>query len=180
MNIAKPELAKQLPRYDYIVGVSLALMAFGLYLFTLAPTVLEADAGEFQFVPWLPGIAHPTGYPLYLMLGWLWSHLLPMGEVAWRMNLLSALFAAITVGLVYGLAQFLLEIVQPELSPLVHRLGAGLAATTFALTATFWSQALIAEVYTLHLLFITAILWLALKVVYRPTRWTAPGLAFVF
>ena len=64
---------------NWVVGTGLALAAFGLYLATLALTVLEADGGEFQFVPWLPGIAHPTGYPLYILLGWLWTHLLPFG-----------------------------------------------------------------------------------------------------
>ena len=58
---------------------------------TLAPTVLAGDGGEFQFVPYLLGVAHPTGYPLYTLLGWLWSHLLPVGDVAYRMNLFSAL-----------------------------------------------------------------------------------------
>src|SRR5688572_23602549 len=150
-------------RYDKIIALCLTVAALGLYSLTLAPTVLEADAGEFQFVPWLPGIAHPTGYPLYVMAGWAWSHLLPVGEVAWRMNLLSAVFAAVTVGLVYGLARCLLDIALPALPLPARSLGGGLAAATVAVTATFWSQALVAEVYTLHTLLVTAILWLTLK-----------------
>jgi hypothetical protein len=141
------------------------LIAFGLYWFTLAPTVLEADGGEFQFVPWLPGIAHPTGYPLYVLLGWLWTHLLPIGEVAWRMNLLSAVLAAATVGLVYAVARRMLDLTLPETPDLARLLAAVIAAATWAVSHTFWTQAIIAEVYALHALLVATILWL---VVYYP------------
>ncbi len=154
--------AKQSYNFDWLVGVGLALFALGLYLSTLAPSVLEADAGEFQFVPWLPGIAHPTGYPLYILLGWLWSHSVPIGEVAWRMNLLSALFGAITVGITYALARRLLDMTLPQTPIIACRLAAALSAVVFAVSPTFWSQAVIAEVYTLQALFITTILWLGL------------------
>lgn len=151
---------------DWAVGTSLALAAFGLYLATLAPTILEADGGEFQFVPWLPGIAHPTGYPLYILLGWLWTHLLPFGEVAWRMNLLSAVLAAAAVGLTYTVARQMLDRTLPA-TPLPARIIAAVtAAATFAVSHAFWSQALIAEVYTLHALFVAALLGLAVSYVF--------------
>lgn len=60
---------RRLTKFDGGVGLGLSIAALGLYIFTLAPGVLEADGGEFQFVPWLPGIAHPTGYPLYVLAG---------------------------------------------------------------------------------------------------------------
>ncbi len=150
-------------RWDSWVGISLTLGALALYTFTLAPTVLEADGGEFQFVPWLPGIAHPTGYPLYTLLGWLWSHLFFAGEVAWRMNLLSAIFAAVVVGLTYGAGRHLLSLVLTETPRAAQISAAAMTALTFAISRTFWSQALIAEVYTLHALFVTLIVWLALR-----------------
>ena len=153
-------------RLDWTIGAGLVLSAFGLYLSTLAPTVLEADGGEFQFVPWLPGIAHPTGYPLYVLLGWLWAHLLPLGEVAWRTNLLSAVLAAAAVGLTYAVARQMLDATLPA-TPFSSRIvAAALAAATFATSHTFWSQAIIAEVYALHALFVAAILYLALRSVF--------------
>jgi hypothetical protein len=139
------------------------LAALALYFVTLAPSVLEADSGEFQFVPWLPGIAHPTGYPLYILLGWLWTHSLPVGDVAWRMNLLSAVLAAAAVGLTYAVARRMAVAALPDAPPGSQMVAAVLAAATFALGHTFWSQAIIAEVYALHALFVAAILWLALK-----------------
>jgi len=146
-----------------LIGSGLALAALSLYLATLAPTVLEADAGEFQFVAWLPGIAHPTGYPLYVLLGWLWSHLFGLGDVAWRMNLLSAVIAGGTVGLSYTAVRLLLALTLPESPPPGRIMAAILAAVLFAVSPTFWSQAIIAEVYALHTCFVVLILWLALK-----------------
>ncbi|MCB0170662.1 MAG: DUF2723 domain-containing protein, partial [Anaerolineae bacterium] len=99
---------------DAAISLTVALVAFALFFSTLAPTVLEADAGEFQFVPWLPGIAHPPGYPLYTLLGWLWLHVLPFGEVAWRMNLLSALIAAGAIGLLVQVVRLVLNQTLPE------------------------------------------------------------------
>ncbi|MGD9318201.1 MAG: DUF2723 domain-containing protein, partial [Anaerolineae bacterium] len=139
---------------DGLIATLLGGAAFALYALTLAPTVLAGDGGEFQFVPYLLGVAHPTGYPLYTLLGWLWSHLLPIGDVAYRMNLFSAFWAALAVGLLYPTARSLLRQVFPSLLPLNRRLLALLAGVTFAVTPTFWSQALIAEVYGLHTFFV--------------------------
>lgn len=148
---------------DPAIAILLGAVAFALYTLTLAPTVLAGDAGEFQFVPYLLGVAHPTGYPLYCLFGWLWSHLLPVGDVAYRMNLFSALWAALAVGLLYPLVMTLLQLVLPGLSAAARRTIAALAASTFAVTPTFWSQAIIAEVYGLHLFFVVALLWLILR-----------------
>jgi len=106
---------------DWLVGLGVSLMALVLYTTTLAPTVLAADAGEFQFVAWLPGIAHPTGYPFYVLLGYFWTHLLPIGEVAWRMNLLSATCAALAVGVTYGVARQMIDATWP-LTPAAARM----------------------------------------------------------
>ena len=152
--------APKLNRYFIIGLIGLSLL---VYILTLAPTVLLADAGEFQFVPWLPGIAHPTGYPLYILLGWLFSHLLPFGEVAWRLNLFSAVAGAATIPIVYLISQTLTTRIWPEIPPGVHRLIAAGAALTFAFSHTFWSQVIIAEVYGLHALFVALVLWACLS-----------------
>ncbi len=172
--------ANRIRSLDWLAGGGAMLLALTLYGITLAPTVLEADAGEFQFVPWLPGIAHPTGYPLYVLLGWAWTHLLPWGEVAWRMNLLSAVFATITVGLTYAASRQLLDLAMPKTPPPARIGAAAVSAVTFAVTHTFWSQAIIAEVYALHALFAALILWLALKFSVSKNNQTGKILAFIF
>ncbi len=79
-----------------------------LYWFTLAPGVVGGDAGEHQFAVPLLGIPHTTGYPLYVLTGKLWTMLIPLGSMAWRMNLFSAfwgaLAAAVTALVVYRLS----------------------------------------------------------------------------
>ncbi len=147
--------------WDTALALLVGLLAFVLYLRTVAPGLLGSDSGEFQFAAWLGGFAHPTGYPLYLMLGWLWTHLKPFGDPAWRMNAFSALWAGVAVGLVYLVAARILRAIQPAdraAPPPVIRLTALFAALTFAVTPTFWSQAVIAEVYTLHAAFVSAVL----------------------
>lgn len=145
---------------DHGIAILLAGLALGLYLQTLAPTVLAGDAGEFQFAPYLLGIAHPTGYPLYLLLGWAWSHLIPIEDVAYRMNLFSAVWAAATVGLFYLLIRAFLNQATPALCPVLSRTVSALAAVFLAVTPTFWSQAIIAEVYSLHAFFCVLLVFL--------------------
>jgi len=140
----------------WVPPVALAAIVSGVYLNTMLPSLGEADTFEFQVIAPLLGVAHPTGYPLYVLLGKLFT-LLPFGTVAWRVNLLSVCLGTGAVVLLYRL---------------VHRLTgrwliAFVAALAFAFSATFWSQAIIAEVYALHNLLTAAILLLLLPVVDR-------------
>lgn len=144
------------------IAVLLAGVALGLYLRTLAPTVLAGDGGEFQFAPYLLGIAHPTGYPLYSLLGWAWSHLIPIGDAAYRMNLFSAAWAAATIGVFYLLVRIFLSQTTLALPSTLSRTVSALAALFLAVTPTFWSQAIIAEVYSLHAFFCVLLLYLLL------------------
>ncbi len=148
---------------EYPIAAAVGLIALAVYWATLAPTVLFADGGEFQFVPWLPGIAHPTGYPLYVLAGWLFSHALPIGDVAWRLNFFSAVTGAAAVALVYLLAETLAGQVFPAAGTGARRTTAIVAALSFAFGQTFWSQTIIAEVYSLHTLFVAAILWATMR-----------------
>lgn len=85
-----------------------AVLAGLFYFFTLAPGLNHTDAGELALVADSLGVAHPTGYPLFTILGWLFLKI-PIGPVIWQMNLLALLF---TVGGVYVFSRtalFLLE-----------------------------------------------------------------------
>lgn len=134
----------------WLVPLSLSLVALGLYLRTMLPSVGQADTFEFQVVVPRLAVAHPPGYPLYVLLGKLFTFL-PLGNVAWRVNLASAVFATGAVLVLYGLVTRL-EWWAPAL----------VAATALAFSATFWSQAVVAEVYTLHTLLVAVVLWLLL------------------
>lgn len=145
------------------IGWLAGAAALALYSATAAPGIAELfdDSLEFQLVAPTFAIAHPTGYPLYTLLGGLWSRLLfPVGNWAWRMNLFSALAAAGAVGLLFLLAR--------RLGRGSHWAGLG-AALAFAFGPVWWSQATVAEVYTLHLLFVAALLYAAVSLPPRPT-----------
>jgi len=141
---------------DTIIAAGITLAAFLLYVRTLLPGLGSRDTAELQWVAPALGLAHPTGYPLYTLLGWLWNQLPLGGTPAWRMNLFSAAAAALCVGVLYQVARALGQ--RPPVA----------AAATLALAASlaFWSQATIAEVYALAAL-IQALLLLALL------RWRA-------
>ena len=78
--------------------VAATLLVLAVYVRTLYPTVPGGDAGELIVEAWTMGTAHPPGYPLFTMLGYLWSHALPIGSVAYRVNALAAVFGAAAAG----------------------------------------------------------------------------------
>ena len=133
-----------------LAGSAAALFVFVLYLRTLAPTVLYyadpnmLDAVMLQMQVAVLGITHPTGYPTYLTLSHLFTYL-PVGDVAYRVNLASAAYGALAVGVVFG-AGYLLS------RRIVAAVVAGVA---FGLGGAIWSQAVIAEVYTMNALLIS-------------------------
>jgi len=146
-------------RARWTIPAALGLTTFALYLRTLLPSVGQADTFEFQVIVPRLGVAHPTGYPLYVLLGKLFT-LLPLNNVAWRVNLASAVFATSAVLVVYLI---LLRLTSSLSAQGVARwLPPFLAALAFAFSATFWSQAVVAEVYALHNLLVAVILWLLL------------------
>jgi len=129
----------------FIVTSAIALI---LYLQTANPGVYGGDTAEFQRVAFTLDLPHPTGYPLYILLGHAWITACPFGSVAAKMNLLSGVFAALTVGMVLVLVYRVTRRV----------VAAALAGLMLAVTSGFWSQAVIAEIYTLHTLLVSGIL----------------------
>jgi hypothetical protein len=136
------------------VGVALAgagatAFVFFLYVRTLAPTILPYDSPALLDVPMLQmqacvlGMTHPTGYPSYLMLTHLFTYL-PFGDCAYRTNLASAVYAALAVSAVFAAGYLLGRRVA----------AAAAAAIAFGVGVTLWSQAVMAEVYTLNAMFI--------------------------
>lgn len=145
--------------------------ALTLYLFTLAPGVVGGDAGEHQFAAPLLGIPHTTGYPLYILLGKLWTLVIPFGSPAWRMNLFSAVNGALAAGvtalIVYHLSHHAPRTTHHVSSFIFHPsafLSAFIAGLTLAAGLTMWQWSVIAGVRAMNVLFfavitLEAILW---------------------
>ncbi len=163
-------------RHFYALFVGLVL--FWAYVKTLAPTVSFFDSGELIAAAYTLGVAHPPGYPLYVLLGWLFSRL-PVGNVAWRLNLMSAFFATFASLMVYYITYGIIaqsrrdragslpsspisnpqpannhsqqqRKARPDPERMLHPVAAMIAALTFGFSMTHWQHALIAEVYTLN------------------------------
>lgn len=180
---------KYFQKYYYLLT---GLIAFVFYMLTIAPSVIEIDTGELATVQCTLGIAHPTGYPIYTMLGYLFSLLpLPFSKI-FQMNLLAAIYCAaavtifsITVKLVLdNLNTFQFNKIKKEktkkkkqsdkskvvsihstfvLSDNVKIIAAVFSGLFLALSKTFWFQSTSVEVYSLHLLLITIVIFVLIK-----------------
>ncbi|RLT33886.1 MAG: DUF2723 domain-containing protein [Chloroflexi bacterium] len=152
-------------RLDRRLAILTFALFLGLYSRTLAPGLLFGDPGEFQFAAWRFGLAHPTGYPLYLLLGGGWQHLAGLFGVdpATSLNAFSALLTAGAVAICYLAVLGWL----PKRTP-AALVSAFFAALLIGVNPTLWSQALIAEVYALHALFIALFLFLTARLSHSP------------
>lgn len=172
----------------YVVLTS--IFVFIIYLFTLAPSVVQIDSGELAAVQATLGIAHPTGYPLFTMIGYLFSLIpLPFSKI-FQLNILAAIYCSIGVGVFTYTIKYCLDnilvfrkknlskesakkekkkskeqstekqIEIPENFKLITAVFGGLS---LAFSRTFWFQSTSVEVYSLHLLLITLIIFFLLK-----------------
>ncbi|MGH7519670.1 MAG: glycosyltransferase family 117 protein [Gemmatimonadales bacterium] len=128
------------------------------YVITLAPTVTLWDAGEFITAAKVLGIPHPPGTPLFVLVSHVWGEVFAVGGYAWRLNLMSACFAAAGAGCLFLVAHRLLvaEVAWLRVG------GAAAAAILSAFTFTGWQNSNETEVYTLATFSIAAICWLCL------------------
>ena len=135
---------QQATNSQVLVFAFLLLSFMALYTRTAAPSVLSGDSAEFQLVAATLGVAHPTTYPLYTMLAALLSRILPFGDAAWRVTLVSSLCAAIAVSVFCVFSQRLRISYRAAL----------LSSFFLGVAPGLWNAATLAEVYTLLLLLI--------------------------
>lgn len=152
----------------FLAPVIVSVASFGLYFSTVAPGMLKGDSGEFQWAMASLNVPHATGYPLFTLLGYVWQQLPLDGPVAWRLNLLSAIYGAAAVGMVYLTSR---RLTGRDSAALV-------AAVIFALTPVFWFNASILEVYTLNAFFLALIIYLVLVWSDHPSGRSAIYFAF--
>lgn len=123
--------------------VAVLIASGALYVLTCAPGMLWQDSGLLVYRIWHNDLEGNLGlavaHPVYILLGILVKHL-PVGELAWRINLMSAVFGAVAVANLFLLLRLWLGGVMPAL----------IAAITLAVSWTFWLHAVIAEIYTLY------------------------------
>ncbi len=145
--IMKSSLLKRLLGTTIVFGGLLAL-----YIHTLLPGTVGGDAGELQYAGPILALTHPTGLPLYIFVGHIWSKVVVVGTVAYRMNLLAAFSGALACAIMFWMA---------------HRLYnkfflALILGLTCGFGATFWGQAVIADKYAFNTIFVALVVGLAM------------------
>ena len=177
-------------KYFYLLT---SLFVFIIYIITSAPSVVQIDSGELAAVQATLGIAHPTGYPLFTMIGYLFSLIpLPMTKI-FQLNILAAIYCSTAIGVFTYTIKFCLDNLssfkkkQPvrkesskkekkkskdknektekpaEIPENLKLLTAVLGGLILAFSRTFWFQSTSVEVYSLHLTLITLIILFLLK-----------------
>lgn len=143
---------------DYLSAGAVGLASLAIYLVTLYPGLGGGgDAAKFQYIGSVLGTPHPPGYSLYVLLSFLFAQL-PIGSLAYRINLMSAIAGmAAVVGVFITLRKLG-----------CHRIVAACAALARPCDRLPWYRGVGAEVYALNAGLIGLIIWLAL-------RWSATG-----
>ena len=162
--------------FTHLFPIAGGLLVFFIYLITLAPTVIQIDSGELAAVQATLGIAHPTGYPLFTMAGFLFQLIpLPVTTIL-KLNLLSALWSALAVTvfsvLVFDVLKYVLsknsinkrgkskeDILNHNMLILIS-VG---SAIMMGLGKTFWMQSTSVEVYSLQTFLFSLILLFSFK-----------------
>ena len=140
------------------------LIPFIVYMITLAPTVTFIDSGELATVASKLGVAHPTGYPFFTVLGRIFT-LLPVGDEVYRLNIMSAFLSSAALFMFFNLMAFLLgnkfiagdsntsasdKILSDEI---IYNISIA-SVFVLAFSRTFWDTANAIEVYSLHTFFL--------------------------
>jgi hypothetical protein len=159
------------------------LFVLVIYLITLAPGVVQIDAGELSAVASTLGIAHPTGYPLFTLIGFIFTKIFSFTSKIYALNILSALYTLGGFFFIIKINQIVLKNLKPqilkdrkskkkfeptlELSEKQISLLAVVGALAIAFSRTFWHQSTSVEVYSLHILLISASIYFFLKVYFK-------------
>ncbi|HEY3249691.1 MAG TPA: DUF2723 domain-containing protein, partial [Ignavibacteria bacterium] len=169
----------------HILAAASGLVCLIIYVITLNPTVTFLDCGELATVCYTFGVPHPTGYPLYLVLGFIWA-LLPLPfTVIYKLNLLSAVLGSAAVVISFYSINLILNNLgftqskikkksdakgqknQIESKDIVFLLISFFTAILTGLNRTYWFESTQTEVYALHSLFISILFYYCVKIYFN-------------
>jgi len=155
----------KLNKTDRVISLLIFVITFTVYFFTFSRSLFFTDSGELASVSSTLGIAHPTGYPLYTIISYLWLKIpLPFDHIT-QLNLLSSIFCGLSATILYLILSVLFfsnfeKTIDNRLS---IQLSSGLLAIGFGFTSIVWEQATTNEVYSLHFLMVNLFLYFLLK-----------------
>ncbi len=170
-----------------LAGWLVMLITLAVYILTANPDVGFTDSGELAAVCTTLGVAHPTGYPLFTLIGHLWTMLPLTVSPILKLNYFAGFCTAVSAMLFFYLVEFLLQNIKPKttVSKVKHAkkgkqtqsqaitqvtlpdnsitLIAAIVALLYGFADTVWAQAVAIEVYSLQLVIFTASIWLFLR-----------------
>lgn len=142
-------------KYDFLLGLILGI----IYLNTLLPGVgYSGDTAKFQFVGKILGIPHAPGFPTYVFINHFFTKFFPIGSLAYKANLLSAIFSVLCCIFLFHILTVLN----------IDKVISFITSLTFGLTYTMWTQSIIAEVYSLNIMFVAMIIYFL--IIWRKTE----------
>lgn len=130
-------------KLKYLPVTIFLIIVFVIFLKTMLPGQAFHDAGELQVIVPTLNIAHPTGYPTYILLSKILLTFIPVGEVAFKVNFLSIVYSILTLVLIYLI---LVKLTKDYLFSIIGIL-------ILAFVEPFWNYSGIANVHTLHRVF---------------------------
>jgi hypothetical protein len=163
MNSLSKNLSKDtIQRLHCLSAFTAFALSLFVYIFTLAPTVQLWDNGELIASAVTLGPSHPPGAPVYMLIGRLMSWIPISGDIACRLNFLSALCSSLAIMFTYLIiVRLIRRLGQPLYGDTILASLSG--ALTFAFTDAFWFNATEAELYSLSVLMTACLVWLILK-----------------
>ncbi len=146
-----------------LAGIAVFVFSFIIYYITLEPTTSFWDCSEFILSANKLEVNHPSGAPLFVLLGRLFTFLSfgDKQQIARSINLMSGLFSALTISFLYHIIVFLSKKISSKTFQIIGT--AVIGSLTFAFTDSFWFSAVEGEVYALSMFFLTICFWAILK-----------------
>jgi len=153
VDIKNPKYIIHNTVYTLVLSLVAFFLPLTLYLVTLAPTYIPIDSAEFALCMNFWGLCHPPGFPLYILLGKIFTGIFPLGSLIYKANLFSAIFGALTVLLAFAT---LVELkVKKEIAFLV--------ALFLAVNQILWEFSIASDVFTFGAFLTLAVFYLAFK-----------------
>lgn len=167
-------------KQEYLIGGALALFSLAVYAYTANPSIDVIDAGELTTVACTLGIAHPTGYPLFSMIGWIFTHLPIPLRMVYKANLMASFFCAAGIFFFFRFLVFFLggfSLRRADAKPAAPSrknetdnrraviIPAICGTLILAFSKTYWAQATSVEVYSLHMAFVMMLLFIFTKAI---------------
>ncbi len=175
---ATPSVLPFARRVDWLAFGITTILAFIGFFLTLAPEVTLEDSGELSTASFYAAVPHPPGYPLWTVVTWLFTVLVPVGNVAYRVALASAISGALAAGALAFItsrgSSMIIESI-PELRGIprhvenwICMVSGFVAGMLLAYNGYMWSQSVIVEVYPFSVLSLMGVICCLLRWLYAP------------